>query len=78
MKEVIAVDDSSLVTHLIMEPVFLNKEETAAALGGISLSKLNELMKAGRINPQVLDGRVMFTPDEIRRFAAECPAWEPS
>lgn len=64
--------------QVILEPVFVNKEATMAALGGISLRKLNELMKAGRINPQVLDGRVMFTPDEIRRFAAECPAWEPA
>ncbi len=69
---------NQLVTHLIMEPVFLNKEETASALGGISLRKLNELIKAGRIVPRALDGRVMFTPDEIRRFAAECPDWEPS
>ncbi|PKQ59815.1 hypothetical protein B5566_02705 [Mycobacterium sp. MHSD3] len=61
-----------------MEPVFVNKEATMAALGGISLSKLNELIKAGRINPQVLDGRVMFAPDEIRRFAAECPFLEPA
>jgi len=72
------VNDSNLVTHLIMEPVFLNKEETAAALGGISLRKLNELIKARRIFPRALDGRVMFTPDEVRRFAADCPAWEPS
>lgn len=76
-KEDVAVDNSNLVTHLIMEPVFLNKEETTAALGGISLRKLNELMKAGRIIPRVLDGRIMFTPDEVRRFAAECPSWEP-
>lgn len=66
------------VTQIIMEPVFVNKEDTLAALGGISLRKLNELMKAGRIVPRVLDGRVMFTPEEIRRFAAECPEWEPS
>ncbi len=72
------MDDPGLVTHLIMEPVFLNKEDTLTALGGISLRKLNELMKAGRIIPRMLDGRIMFTPDEIRRFAAECPTWEPS
>lgn len=34
------MNDSGLVTHLVMEPVFLNKEDTLTALGGISLRKL--------------------------------------
>lgn len=65
-------------TQITMEPLLLSRDEAAAALGGISTSKLDELYKAGRINPRVLDGRVMFAPDELRRFAAECPAWEPA
>lgn len=63
--------------QIAMEPVFLNKKDTCAALGGISIRKLEEEMRMGRINPQLFAGRVMFTPAEIRRYAAEQPAWEP-
>ncbi|WP_240483010.1 MULTISPECIES: helix-turn-helix domain-containing protein [unclassified Mycobacteroides] len=71
---------SDLITGEInvgMEPIFVPKKVAAAALGEISLNKLNELIRTGRINPRVLDGRVMFTPEELRRFAAELPSWEP-
>jgi hypothetical protein len=60
-----------------MEPVFLNKKDACAALGGISIRKLEEEMRLRRIHPQVFAGRVVFTPAEIRRYAAEQPAWEP-
>lgn len=65
-------------TQIVMEPVLLNREEAAAALGGMSVWKLEELYKSGRINPRLLDGRVMFAPDELRRFANECAEWEPT
>lgn len=60
-----------------MEPAFLSKKDTCAALGGVSIRYLEEEMRKGRINPQVFAGRVVFTPEEIRRYAAEQPAWEP-
>lgn len=60
-----------------LEPVFLNKKDTCAALGGISVRKLEQEMRAGHITPQVFAGRVVFTPAEIRRYAAEQPSWEP-
>lgn len=63
--------------QVVMEPAFLGKEATALALGGISIRKLDEFVRAGDINPQVIAGRVVFTPEEIRRFAATMPAWEP-
>ena len=65
------------VVTVALEPVLVDKETAAQALGNISIVKLEELMRAGRINPQIIDRRVVFTPDELRRFAAECPAWEP-
>jgi hypothetical protein len=60
-----------------LEPLFVDKKTAAQLLGNISLRKLNELMYAGRINPQMIDGRTVFAPAELRRFAAECPSWEP-
>lgn len=61
-----------------LEPVFVDKSTAAQALGNISMRKLEELIRAGRINPQVIDGRTVVTPDELRRFAAACPSWEPA
>lgn len=60
-----------------MEPVFVDKETARKVLGNLSRAKLDELIRAGRINPQVIDGRVVFTPSELRRFAQACPDWEP-
>ncbi|PJE23633.1 MAG: hypothetical protein CK431_10275 [Mycobacterium sp.] len=60
------------------EPVFIDKPTAARALGNISVRKLEELIRAGRINPQVIDGRTVLTPDELRRFATACPSWEPA
>ncbi|DAZ90291.1 MerR family transcriptional regulator [Mycobacteroides abscessus] len=68
------VDDNAVVQ---MEPIFVGKKTAARALGEISMNKLNELIRAGRINPRILDGRVMFAPEELRRFAADLPSWEP-
>lgn len=61
-----------------VEPAFVDKAGAAQMLGNISERKLNELIADGRINPQTIDARVVFTPDEVRRFAAACPAWEPA
>lgn len=63
--------------QISMEPAFLSKKDTCAALGGISIRYLEEEMRRGAINPQTLAGRTVFTPEEIRRYAAEQPAWEP-
>lgn len=60
-----------------IEPEFLDKKATCAMLGGISVFKLDEFMRAGEIVPAMVGNRVMFRPSEIRRFARECPSWEP-
>lgn len=64
-------------SRITMEPAFLNKTETCEALGGCSIAYLDQEVRAGRINPQLCAGRVVFTPVEVRRYAAECPSWEP-
>lgn len=60
-----------------IEPEFLDKAATCAVLGGISGDKLEALMRAGEIVPQVIGKRVVFAVGEVRRFARECPSWEP-
>lgn len=60
-----------------VEPEFVDKTTACAMLGGISREKLEALMRAGEIVPQVIGHRVVFRVAEVRRFAAECPSWEP-
>ncbi|AER47614.1 hypothetical protein DS6A_60 [Mycobacterium phage DS6A] len=58
-------------------PVLLNKRDAAAALGGISIRRLDTLVRDGRLTPVMLGATVMFTPAELARFADELPSWEP-
>lgn len=60
-----------------IEPEFVDKPTTCQMLGGISSFKLEELMRAGEIVPRVIGKRVVFPVAEVRRFANECPSWEP-
>lgn len=60
-----------------IEPEFLDKDGTCTMLGGISKDKLEALMRAGEIVPRLIGSRIVFPVTEIRRFAAECPSWEP-
>jgi hypothetical protein len=62
---------------IVMEPVFIDRPTTRQLLANISDRKLDELIKAGRINPKMIDGKIVFTVEEIRRFAVDCPSWEP-
>lgn len=60
-----------------IEPVFLDKQTTCSLLGGISEDKLDEFLRAGDITAKTIGKRVVFTPEEVRRFASERPAWAP-
>lgn len=60
-----------------VEPELVDKQTACAMLGGISLDKLEALMRAGEIVPRVIGKRVVFPVDEVRRFAGELPSWEP-
>lgn len=60
-----------------IEPVLIDRPTARQLLANISDRKLDELIRAGRITPRKIDGRVVFTIEEIRRFAAETPSWEP-
>lgn len=63
--------------QICMEPALLNSKDAAAALGGISVRTLDELRKRGRINAKMNGRMAMYTPEELRRYAEDCPDWEP-
>jgi len=63
--------------NVSIEPEFLDKKTTCHVLGDISLDRLEALMRAGEIVPKVIGSRVVFPVAEVRRFAQECPSWEP-
>jgi excisionase family DNA binding protein len=52
--------------------------KTACRLLSISEVKLREEMHAGRINAQRIGRSIVFRPEELKRYAADLPAWEPS
>ncbi len=61
-----------------IEPEFLDKKTTCQVLGGISVDRLEALMRAGEIVPKTIGRHVVFPIDEVRRFAREYPSsWEP-
>jgi hypothetical protein len=45
-------------------------------LGTISVDKLDQLTRSGKIIAQKVGTRVVIAPEEVRRFAAACPSWE--
>lgn len=63
--------------QVVVEPPFVDRETTAKLLGGISTDKLDQLVRAGEIAAKTVGKRVVFEVSEVRRFARECPAWEP-
>jgi hypothetical protein len=60
-----------------LEPEFLDKATTCQVLGNISEDRLEALMRGGQITPRMIGKRVVFPVSEVRRFARECPSWEP-
>jgi hypothetical protein len=48
----------------------LSKAETRKRLGDIGTTKLNEMIRDGRIQPTYLDGRTLFEASEVDRVIA--------
>lgn len=62
-----------------VEPVLVDFETARKLLGNMSMSLLREEMAAGNIAAQrVGKTKIVFQVSELRRYAAERPAWEPS
>lgn len=60
-----------------IRPVLVDKKTAAMMLGNISVDKLDELLKSGRIVAKTIDKRVCFAVSEVERFATDCASWEP-
>lgn len=56
---------------------FLYDFATACEMLGISGVTLREKMHAGLIAAQRDGKKILFQPDELRRYAADLPSWEP-
>jgi len=65
------------IVDITLEPVLVDTNAACELLGGISKSTLDTLIIDGRITPKRIGTRVLITPEELRRFAATCPDWEP-
>ncbi|WP_044109744.1 helix-turn-helix domain-containing protein [Mycobacterium canetti] len=60
-----------------VEPELVDKKTTCQMLGGISIDRLEALMRSGELVPRKLGGRVVFRVADVRRFASELASWEP-
>lgn len=63
--------------EITIEPVLVDVTTACELLGGISRRTLDALVRDGHLTPKTVGTRVLFLPDELRRFAATCPDWEP-
>jgi hypothetical protein len=61
-----------------LEPALVDFETARQALANMSVNALREEMAAGRINAQRIGKKVVFRPEELRRYAQACASWEPA
>ena len=71
------VQAQPVVGEINVEPVLVDVPTACTLAGNISRRKLEQLAKDGRITPKMIDGKVVYPIDEIRRFAQSLPSWEP-
>ena len=53
------------------EPLLLTLEEASQQLGGLSRTKLFELMREGQLKPVKIGRRTFLTLDVLRRFVSD-------
>lgn len=53
------------------EPLLLTLEEASHRLGGLSRTKLFELMREGQLKPVKIGRRTFLTLDVLRRFVSD-------
>lgn len=66
-----------VVVDVAVEPVLADKGTACAILGGIAQRHLMKLVANGDLGARKLGTRTVFEVDELRRFAAALPSWEP-
>ena len=67
------MDDTTLIT----EPALVDLDTACQLLANISRDTLKREMRAGRINAQRIGAKIVFRPEELRRYAEARPSWEP-
>jgi hypothetical protein len=72
-----STDGRRNIDIITIEPVLVDVTTACKLLGGISPRKLDDLVLDGHITPKRIGSRVLFTPEELRRFATACPDWQP-
>jgi hypothetical protein len=65
------------IVNVDTEPVLVDKRTACRLLGNIAERTLRQLVHDGELNARKLGTRTVFEPDELRRFAAALPSWEP-
>jgi excisionase family DNA binding protein len=65
------------VVNVAAEPVLVDKPTACRLLGNIAERTLRQLVHDGDLNARKLGNRTLFEVDELRRFAAALPSWEP-
>jgi hypothetical protein len=65
------------VAYVVAKPVLVDKDTACRLLGGIAERKLMQLVQDGELNAKKLGTRTVFELDELQRFGAELPDWEP-
>ena len=67
------------MTENTQEPLLLTLEEASQKLGGLSRTKLFELMREGHLRPVKIGRRTFLTLDVLRQFVTDqAQASEPS
>ena len=64
----------TLSSHVTFAPALMDKH-TAAWYIGISLRKLDQLQAENRITPKALDGKRLYSRDELDVYARSLPEW---
>ena len=68
---------AATAVNVNVEPALADKDTACAMLAGICPRALMQLVAEGHLNARKLGSRTVFEVDELRRFAASLPSWEP-
>jgi excisionase family DNA binding protein len=67
----------TIIVNVTAELVLADKQTACRLLGNIAERTLRQLVHDGELSARKLGSRTMFELDELRRFAAALPSWEP-
>ena len=76
MEKPAPVDAPTVVVADVIEPGLLDLRSASAFLS-LSAPSVRAEMHAGRLRARRFGSKPLFALDELRRYAASLPAWEP-